>query len=191
MMRLDHCYRKECLDTVTALRAENAKQAERIREIEAEVERKMSAGQFVLEQNQQLRAENAKLTQERDEFKHGQDGYQQMYNEKYSEIIKLRAENSAQAERIRELEGAIDNELVVAHLGVFNSGDDPKIALNKLECYSQDLGAYFAKEENQQLRDALVKARKVIDCSRHIDASKVAQELDAILSGQPEGENHA
>ena len=45
-----------------------------------------------------------------------------------------------------ELVNAIDNEMVVTHMGVFNAGDDPKVALNKICCYAQDLGKFFAED---------------------------------------------
>lgn len=73
-----------------------------------------------------------------------------------------------QATRIKELEMAIDNEMVMAHIGVFNSGDDPKVALNKLQCYAEDLGSFFAQDqlnlqaaEIAQLKDALLRITQV------------------------------
>lgn len=39
---------------------------------------------------------------------------------------------------------AIDDEMVCCHIGVFNRGDDPRVALNKLMKWSEDTGAYFA-----------------------------------------------
>ena len=60
----------------------------------------------------------------------------------------------AYKKRIAELEAAIDEQMVVTHLGVFNSGDDPKAALHKLMCWSEDVGAYFAKLEAQQAQAA-------------------------------------
>lgn len=82
--------------------------------------------------------------------------------------------------RVRELEeenarlvSAIDEHMVVSHIGVFNRGDDPKIALNKIACYEQSLGEYFGKELKdqlaasqvyaEQLREALVEARGYLD----------------------------
>lgn len=66
-----------------------------------------------------------------------------------------------------ELVNAIDNEMVVTHMGVFNAGDDPKVALNKICCYAQDLGKFFAEdackeqlaalaEQNEKMRKARV-----------------------------------
>ena len=70
--------------------------------------------------------------------------------------------------RIKALEQAIDNEMVVSHLGVFNPGDDPKVALNKLQCYAEDLGSFFAQDqlnlqatEIAQLKYALLRITKV------------------------------
>lgn len=60
--------------------------------------------------------------------------------------------------RVRELEeenarlvSAIDEHMVVSHIGVFNRGDDPKDALNKIACYEQGIGEYFGKELRDQL----------------------------------------
>ena len=117
---------------------------------------------------------------------HGNDGQWA-----YSEIVGLReqvekltkfAQNAEQlyykdmAERTTQIEAltkerdelvnAIDNEMVVTHMGVFNAGDDPKVALNKICCYAQDLGKFFAEdackeqlaalaEQNEKMRVAL------------------------------------
>ena len=59
----------------------------------------------------------------------------------------LRSEITKRDARIKALEQAIDNEIVVSHLGVFNPGDDPKVALNKLQCYAEDLGSFFAQDQ--------------------------------------------
>lgn len=66
------------------------------------------------------------------------------------EVYELRA-------RVKELVNAIDNEMVVSHLGVFNSGDDPKVALNKLLAFSESVGAFFAQEELTQLRTRITE----------------------------------
>lgn len=64
------------------------------------------------------------------------------------------------------LVNAIDNEMVVTHMGVFNLGDDPKVALNKICCYAQDLGKFFAedacKEQLAALAEQNEKLRKVL-----------------------------
>lgn len=69
------------------------------------------------------------------------------------------------AEKVKEatkaLVRAIDEHMVVNHQGVFNFGDDPKEALNKIACFEQELGAYFAKEQLAKLtrqRDLAVSA---------------------------------
>jgi len=41
----------------------------------------------------------------------------------------------------------------VSHIGVFNLGDDPKAALNKIACYEQGVGDYFGKEDLRKERD--------------------------------------
>ena len=70
------------------------------------------------------------------------------------EIDHLRAENellkaklTRSTTRVELLENAIDNAMVVSHIGVFSSGDDPRIAINKLACHEQDVGAFFAIEK--------------------------------------------
>ena len=73
------------------------------------------------------------------------------------EIERLRAENTALRARVTELEGAIDNEMVVTHLGVFGPGDAPKVALNKLMSYAEDLGAFFAQDELKNLRNRVAE----------------------------------
>ncbi len=80
----------------------------------------------------------------------------------------LRSEITKRDARIKALEQAIDNEMVVSHLGVFNPGDDPKVALNKLQCYAEDLGSFFAQDqlnlqaaEIARLKDALLRITKV------------------------------
>ena len=47
------------------------------------------------------------------------------------EIITLREQVEKLTKERDALVNAIDNEMVVAHMGVFNLGDDPKVALNK------------------------------------------------------------
>ena len=52
---------------------------------------------------------------------------------------------------------AIDEEMVSCHLGVFNSGDDPRKAINLLMWWAQGLGAYEAlrpiDEEDKSMQD--------------------------------------
>jgi len=63
-------------------------------------------------------------------------------------------------ERIKTLVSAIDEEMVVSHLGVFNEGDDPSAAIKKLMLWSQGVGEYFAKERITELEQQLEAARK-------------------------------
>ena len=59
----------------------------------------------------------------------------------------------AEFEKVLALEKisiALDEELVVSHIGTFTLGDDPKEALNKLAVYNQELGGYFAKEKTNE-----------------------------------------
>ena len=59
----------------------------------------------------------------------------------------LKAKLTRSTTRVELLENAIDNAMVVSHIGVFSSGDDPHIAINKLACHEQDVGAFFAIEK--------------------------------------------
>lgn len=76
-------------------------------------------------------------------------------------------------------------------MGVFNAGDDPKVALNKICCYAQDLGKFFAEdackgqlaalaEQNEKMKDAL---KTVVDdaeeCTDHDDWTAMLLSLDA------------
>ena len=87
------------------------------------------------------------------------------------ECVVLRASSRSKLETISSLElqvekltkerdalvDAIDNEMVVTHMGVFNLGDDPKVALNKICCYEQDLGKFFAEEACKEQLAALAE----------------------------------
>lgn len=79
--------------------------------------------------------------------------------EAQGEIEQLRTANAEQAERIKQLERALDDQMVITHLGVFGPKDDPIMAIHKLMCWSQDVGAFFAKDRIAQLEDALRAAK--------------------------------
>lgn len=83
-----------------------------------------------------------------------------------SEITTLREQVEKLTKERDALVNAIDNEMVVTHMGVFNLGDDPKVALNKICCYAQDLGKFFAedacKEQLAALAEQNAKMRKVL-----------------------------
>ena len=87
------------------------------------------------------------------------DGLEFRIKELGEQVEKLTKERDA-------LVDAIDNEMVVTHMGVFNLGDDPKVALNKICCYAQDLGKFFAedacKEQLAALAEQNAKMRKVL-----------------------------
>ena len=72
------------------------------------------------------------------------------------------AEIAKRDERITELERAIDNEMVVSHIGVFDSSYDPKEALNKLQCYAQDLGAFFAQNQLKEQAAEISRLKGVV-----------------------------
>ena len=73
---------------------------------------------------------------------------------------QLQVENAALKEQVAQLVRAIDEHMVCNHQGVFNLGDDPKEALNKIACYEQALGAYFA---NEKLTNLQSKSAALVD----------------------------
>jgi hypothetical protein len=79
-----------------------------------------------------------------------------------SKFLEINIENEQLRQRVAELEHAIDDKMVVAHLGTFEKDDDPNEAVCKLMNYAQGLGEYFAKDQivasqarDQQLGKAL------------------------------------
>jgi len=72
---------------------------------------------------------------------------------------------------------AIDNEMVVTHMGVFNPWDDTKVALNKICCYAQDLGKFFAEDACKEQLAALAsqneKMREALKPFAHEDLSRI------------------
>ena len=106
------------------------------------------------------------------------------------EIESLREQVEKLTKERDELVNAIDNEMVVTHMGVFNAGDDPKVALNKICCYAQDLGKFFTEdackeqlatlaEQIEKLKDAL---KTVVDdaeeCTDHDDWTAMLLSLE-------------
>jgi len=73
------------------------------------------------------------------------------------EITTIREQVEKLTKERDELVNAIDNEMVVTHMGVFNAGDDPKVALNKICCYAQDLGKFFAEDACKEQLAALAE----------------------------------
>ena len=81
-------------------------------------------------------------------------------------MMTYRDECEVLREQVEKLTKERDELVNVTHMGVFNAGDDPKVALNKICCYAQDLGKFFAEdackgqlaalaEQNARLREAL------------------------------------
>jgi hypothetical protein len=58
---------------------------------------------------------------------------------------------------------ALDEHMVVSHLGVFNIGTDPKYILNLLACYEQAGGEYFAKDRIKELEAELLHCRSMLE----------------------------
>lgn len=90
------------------------------------------------------------------------------------------------------LVNAIDNEMVVTHMGVFNLGDDPKVALNKICYYAQDLGKFFAEdackeqlaalaEQNEKAKAVAVSAIKRMRAA-HVNCAELTSEVERLLS---------
>jgi hypothetical protein len=63
-----------------------------------------------------------------------------------SAILELLAERDALKAELDRHVSALDQEMVVSHLGVFNKGDDPAEAINKLMLWSQGVGDYFGRQ---------------------------------------------
>jgi hypothetical protein len=55
-------------------------------------------------------------------------------------------ENERLQARVHELEGAIDHEMVITHLGTFGPKDDPKRALLSLMAWADSVGSYFGSK---------------------------------------------
>ena len=81
--------------------------------------------------------------------------YAKEYDRMVEQSNRQQEENAALKEQVAQLVRAIDEHMVCNHQGVFNLGDDPKEALNKIACYEQDLGAYFAKEKLEEMAEAV------------------------------------
>ena len=93
-----------------------------------------------------------------------------------SEIKSLREQVEKLTKERDALVNAIDNEMVVTHMGVFNLGDDPKVALNKICCYAQDLGKFFAEDACKEQLAALAEQNgKMASClNKLLDISQVS-----------------
>ena len=81
------------------------------------------------------------------------------------EIESLREQVEKLTKERDALVNAIDNEMVVTHMGVFNLGDDPKVALNKVCCYAQDLGKFFADPAQNTCDDEIYKGLGAEECA--------------------------
>jgi hypothetical protein len=62
-------------------------------------------------------------------------------------------------QRVVELEHAIDDKMVVAHIGTFEKDDDPTEAVCKLMNYAQSLGEYFIKDKLATCQSQLKETR--------------------------------
>ena len=112
------------------------------------------------------------------------------------ECVVLRASNRTKLDTIAYLEkqvekltkeqdelvNAIDNEMVVTHMGVFNAGDDPKVALNKICCYAQDLGKFFAEDACKGQLAALAEQSDLVRAEENEAIIAAANALENIAS---------
>jgi hypothetical protein len=69
---------------------------------------------------------------------------------------------------------AIDDAMTSAHIGVFNPGDDPKDAINRLAVYEQGIGEYFMRADRDRLAARVRKACEGADTYVDVDSIFVA-----------------
>ena len=93
------------------------------------------------------------------------------------EIESLREQVEKLTKERDTLVDAIDNEMVVTHMGVFNAGDDPKVALNKICCYAQDLGKFFAEDACKGQLAALAEQSDLVRAEENEACAKVCGSL--------------
>jgi hypothetical protein len=65
----------------------------------------------------------------------------------WSQLATTEKERDELRQRVAGLEHAIDDKMVVAHIGTFEKDDDPTEAVCKLMNYAQGLGEYFIKDK--------------------------------------------
>ena len=83
-------------------------------------------------------------------------------NDEKAEVLVAWSEKIAELEQ--ELERFIkvfDQEMVIDHIGVFNSGDDPEEALRKIIIWNMEISAYFANERIAELKQELAQCLDV------------------------------
>ena len=76
--------------------------------------------------------------------------YQRIAHEQFTEMQNL-------ADQLTRYRAALDHQMVVTHLGVFNDGDDPVEAIKKLMDWSQGVGEYFARDKYRAVMEQAVK----------------------------------
>ena len=96
------------------------------------------------------------------------------------EIESLREQVEKLTKERDELVNALDNEMVVTHMGVFNAGDDPKVALNKIYCYAQDLGKFFAEDACKEQLATLAEQNEKLSHENASLVSRCLQLLEAL-----------
>ena len=98
------------------------------------------------------------------------------------EVSTLREQAEKLTKERDTLVDAIDNEMVVTHMGVFNAGDDPKVALNKICCYAQDLGKFFAEDACKGQLAALAEQSDLVRAEENEAITNAENALENIAS---------
>jgi hypothetical protein len=102
-------------------------------------------------------------------------------------VATLVDEIASLRQRVAGLEHAIDDKMVVAHIGTFEKDDDPTEAVCKLMSYAQSLGEYFIKDklatcekERDELRQKVAELEEQINTGFYGRMSaKLQQQLAA------------
>ncbi len=92
------------------------------------------------------------VTRERDDLHEASDR-----NTALDKLSSVTKKFDSLQQRVTELETAIDEQMIVTHLGVFERNDNPKDAINKLMEWSKVVGEYFCKEENKELHQRITQ----------------------------------
>jgi hypothetical protein len=88
--------------------------------------------------------------------------------------FEMRRERDAMRAERDALVRAIDDAMTSAHIGVFNPGDDPKDAINRLAVYEQGIGEYFMRADRDRLAARVRKACEGADTYVDVDSIFVA-----------------
>lgn len=99
----------------------------------------------------------------------------------HTQLAEAQAKIAAVERENEELRNAIDREMVIAHLGVFNRGDDPVKAIKELMLWSQGVGEYFAAKNFRSRVLEVVKPSPTLRVAKELqhvkDQVDVAREI--------------